>query len=248
MKRILFALILPFACCAAIANPADKSQRESEAMSERIKQGDNDKQRWARISLYSDSEAPEDLAMPLVKDVGLWMKLDPSRGHLEFSSKGSVQVFAIAAARNARRTVCAKYNLRAIDASAKHALLRRVCNEYEYRPNHFLASVDYFIYDAETASMRAIWHNEVTNQGAPLPVAKPVPVLRSLPNGYRFDWKSERIGNNSEGPAEIHTSYLRNGAGNLTCTDNAATEGKGTEAGYCEGERPPLVTSRHVNE
>ncbi|WP_426337240.1 hypothetical protein ACN9MY_09910 [Pseudoduganella sp. R-31] len=159
MKRILFAIILPFACCAAIANPADKSQRESEAMSERIKQGDNDKQRWARISLYSDSEAPEDLAMPLVKDAGLWMKLDPSRGHLEFSSKGSVQVFAIAAARNARRTVCSKYNLRVID-----------------------------------------------------------------------------------------TSYLRNGAGNLTCIDNAATEGKGTEAGYCEGERPPLVTSRHVND
>jgi hypothetical protein len=237
MKRLLLAVFTVSTACVALAGPADKAQRESEAMSERIKQGDDDKARWARISLYSDSEAPEDLAMPLVRTVGLAMKLDPVRGHLEFSANGNAHVFAIATPRNAKRTVCAKYSLRVIDASAKHAVVRRVCNEYEFRPNRFLASVDYFIYDAETATMRSIWRNEVTKQGAPLPLAKPVPVVRLLPDGYLFDWKSQGIGNASDGPAEIHTSYLRNGAGSLACTDIAAPKGQGTEAGNCEGER-----------
>ncbi|HEY0491474.1 MAG TPA: hypothetical protein VGD30_18335, partial [Telluria sp.] len=225
-------------------SPADKAQRQSEAMTEQIKQGDNDKERWARISLYSDSEEPEDLTLPVVKSTGFALKLDPAQGHLQFSSKGSPHVFAIATPRDAVRTVCPKYNLRVIDASAKHAIVRRVCNEYEFRPNRFVASVDYFLYDAETVTMRSIWHNEVTKKGSPLPLAKPVPMVRILPTGYQFDWKSQALSKDSEGPVEIHTSYLRKdiaGARNLICTDIAAPKGEGLEAGYCEGERPPLV-------
>ena len=108
---------------------SDKAQRESETMAEQIKQGDNDKERWARVSLYSDSEEPEDLALTVIKNAGLAMKLDPLRGQLEFTSKGNRQAFTIATARDDKRTTCPKYNVRVIDASAKHAVLRRVCNE-----------------------------------------------------------------------------------------------------------------------
>jgi hypothetical protein len=226
-------------------SPADKAQRESEAMTEQIKQGDNDKERWARVALYSDSEEPEDLDLTVVKNAGLAMKLDPLRGHLEITSKGNRQVFTIATARDDKRTTCPKYNVRVIDATAKHAVLRRVCNEYEFRPNRFVASVDYFIYDVDTTTLRSIWRNEVTKKGAPLPVAKPVPMLRILPNGYQFDWQAQNLSKVSEGPAEIHTSFLRktvNGARSLICTDNAAPKGESLEAGYCEGERPPVVS------
>ncbi|MTW10514.1 hypothetical protein GM658_07840 [Pseudoduganella eburnea] len=240
------AFLLLATCSVAQGNaPAGKAQRESEAMTEQIKQGDNDKERWSRVSLYSDSEEPEDLAMTVVKSVGLAMKLDPTHGQLAFTSKGSKQVFAIATTVDDKRTVCPKYNVRVIDASAKHAVLRRVCNEYEFRPNRFVASVDYFIYDADTSTMRSIWHNEVTKKGSPLPVAKPVPMVRVLPNGYQFDWQAQNLNNISEGPTEIHTTYLRKnveGARSLICTDNAAPKGEGLEAGYCEGERPPVIT------
>lgn len=242
-KRLLLVIFMTSVPCVAFAGPADNAQRESEALTERIKQGDDGKERWTRISLYSDSEAAEELVMPLVKSAELTMKLDPVRGYLEFSTVGIRQAYAIATPRDTKRTVCPKYNLRVIDASAKHAVLRRVCNEYEFRPNRFVSSVDYFIYDAETATMRMIWHNEATKKGSPLPVAKPVPMVRVLPNGYQFDWKSQAP-SNSEGPTEIHTSYVRktiDGARNLICTDNTAPKGDGTEAGYCEGERPPLV-------
>jgi len=242
-KRLPLVIFIISASCVANAGPADNAQRESEALTERIKQGDDDKERWARISLYSDSEAAEELVMPLVKSADLTMRLDPVRGYLEFSTGSIRQAYAIATPRDTKRTVCPKYNLRVIDASAKHAVLRRVCNEYEFRPNRFASSVDYFIYDAETATMRMIWHNEATKKGSPLPVAKPVPMVRVLPNGYQFDWKSQ-ASSNSEGPTEIHTSYVRktiDGARNLICTDNTAPKGDGNEAGYCEGERPPLV-------
>ena len=87
-KRLLLVIFIISASCVAIAGPADNAQRESEALTERIKQGDDDKERWARISLYSDSEAAEDLVMPLVKSADLTMRLDPVRGYLEFSTVG----------------------------------------------------------------------------------------------------------------------------------------------------------------
>jgi len=225
-------------------SPKGDVQREREARSERIKQEGNDKERWARISLYSDSEDAEDLAMTIVKSAGLAMKLDPARGHLELESNVKKQVFGIATARDEKPTTCPKYNIRVIDASAKHAVLRRVCNEYEFRPNRYVASVDYFLYDFETASMRMIWHNEVTKKNSPLPVARPVPTVRVVANGYQFDWRAQTAGKESEGPTEIHTSYLRktiDGARSLVCTDNVVPRSQSTETGYCEGERPPLI-------
>lgn len=244
MKKLLLALLTTSASCLAIAAPSDTAQRESEAITEQIKQGNSDKERWARISLYSDSNDPEDLGMHLVSGAGLVMKLNPLLGHLEFSTKGSKQVFAISTSRDAKRSVCPRYNLRVLDASAKHAVLRRVCNEHEFRPNRFIRSVDYFLYDAGTATMRMIWHSETTQKGSPLPVAKPVPTVRVLPIGYQFDWKSQVLSKDSEAPTEIHTSYVRqmiDGTRNLICTDIAAPKGEGLESGYCEGERPPLV-------
>lgn len=247
MKKLLLAVFTTSASCFAIAAPSDQAQRESEAITDQIKQGDNDKERWARISLYSDSDVPEDLVMPLLKRAGLTMKLDPVLGHLEFRTRGSRQAFVLATPRDTKRAVCPKYNLRVIDASAKHVVLRRVCNEHEFRPNRFVTSVDYFLYDAETATMRGIWHSETTQKGAPLPDAKPVPTVRVLPSGYQFDWKSQAPSKDLEGPAEIHTIYTRqsiNSARNLVCTDNTAPRGEGIEAGYCEGERPSLIKQR----
>lgn len=225
-------------------SPADKAQRESESIAAKVKHGDNDKERWARISLYSDSTEPEGLQMAVIQKAGFAIRLDPDRGHLELSLPGKRHVYAVAAARGAKRTSCPKYNIQVTEASSNHAILRRVCNEFEFRPNRFVASVDYFLYDVETATLRSIWHNEVTTKDAPLPVAKPIPTVRIAPNGYQFDWLAQSLNVSAAGPSEVHTSYMRqktDGVISLVCTDRNAPKGEGLEAGFCEGEHPPRV-------
>lgn len=96
-----------------------------------------------------------------------------------------------------------------------------------------MSSVDYFLYDLETGSMRSIWANTVTGKGAPLPYADPGPVLTVAPDGYRFDWKPRPESKGDQ--FERHISFQRklvNGAKELMCTDRTLPKNE-AQGGAC---------------
>jgi len=168
--------------------------------------------------------------MTVVKIAGMQMALDPNKGDITFTSKQSTHRFHLTSVKGDPKSACPDYTVRIVEASASHALVRHTCNTFEYRRNKFMSSVDYFLYDLETGSMRSIWANTVTGKGAPLPYADPAPVLKLAHDGYKFDWKP-RPENQGE-QFERHISFQRklvNGAKELICSDHSlpTNEAKG---------------------
>lgn len=204
--------------------------REGMARIERLRHNGADEERWSSVWLYSDSTNPSELSMTVVKIAGMQMALDPNKGDITFTSKQSTHRFHLTSVKGDPKSACPDYTVRIVEASASHALVRHTCNTFEYRRNKFMSSVDYFLYDLETGSMRSIWANTVTGKGAPLPYADPAPVLKLAHDGYKFDWKP-RPENQGE-QFERHISFQRklvNGAKELICSDHSlpTNEAKG---------------------
>ncbi|GJJ04318.1 hypothetical protein RugamoR64_48560 [Duganella rhizosphaerae] len=229
-------------------DPQEQRLREGAARSNEIREGDDDQRRWASIRLNSDSTKPERLKMPVVKAAGLEMRLDPKLGQLSFSKAGLQHTFGIASPLGDKSSVCPEYSIQIVEASAAHALVRMACLQAETAPGRYHMGVDYYLYDAETAQMRNIWRAAVTDKNARMPDAKPVPSLKLIPNGYRFDWSGIQPSDNKPSKTVLHNSYIRSteksGAKVLLCTDLNAPKGQGVEDEMCEGGILPLVPAK----
>ena len=220
-------------------DPQEQRLREGHAHSETIRAGADDQRRWDSISLYSDSTKPDALKMPVVKTVGLEMRLAPKLGHLSFSKQGLRHSFVIASPIGDKRSICPKYVIDVVEASAAHVLVRMSCLKTEYTPGRYHMGVDFYLYDAETGGMRTIWEASLNDKDAHLPNAKPTPSLKIIPNGYRFDWSGVQPSNSKPSMTTLHNSYVRrtekSGSKILLCTNLSAPKGQGVEDEMCEG-------------
>ncbi len=229
-------------------DPQGQRIREGLLGLEKIRYGDDDQLRWSSIRVYSESSDPGQLSMPVVKAAGLEMRLDPKLGHLSFNKQGRQQIFSIASPAGDQNSICPRYVIIIIEASAGHALLRMVCLKTETAPGRYHMGVDYYLYDFETATMRNIWRAAVNDKDAHMPHATPTPSLKIIPNGYRFDWSGVFPSDNQPSKMVLHNSYTRviekSGAKGLLCTDLGAPKGKGVEDEMCEGGILPLVAEK----
>ncbi len=231
-------------------DPQEQRIREGEALNNKIRDSADDKNRWRTIPLYSDSSKPNELSLPVVKTAGLEMRLDPKLGQLTFSKTGMQQTFLIASPRGTKNSSCPEYSIEVIEASAAHALIRKTCFRAEYAPGRYSMSIEYYLYDAETAVMRNIWRATVSDKKAHMPDAKPTPTLKTLPNGYRFDWSGIQPSDSPPSTTTIHNSYVRNiekvGEKELLCTNLSAPKGQGIEDEMCEGGILPRVGDKSI--
>ena len=229
-------------------DPQEQRIREGQALIDKILDSDDDKHRWRAISLYSDSTKPNDLRLPVVKAAGLEMRLDPKLGQLSFSKSGMQQTFLIASPRGTKRSTCPEYSIAVTEASATHALVRKICLLMEYAPDRYTMGVDYYLYDEQTSEMRNIWRAVVSDKNASMPKAKPTPTLKVIPNGYRFDWTGIQPSDSPPSTTVLHNSYTRitekDGTKALLCTNLAAPKGQGVEDDMCEGGILTLVAGK----
>ena len=239
--------------CGNTANgedPQEQRSREAAVRADKIRVGADDQRRWESISLYSDSVKPEHLKMSVVKAADLEMRLDPKLGHITLERRSIQQTFSIASPLGDKSSICPRYVIDVVEASAAHALLRMSCLKAEYAPGRYHMGVDYYLYDVETATMRTIWEASVNDKDAHLPDAKPTPSLKTIANGYRFDWTGVKPSNSRPSTTVLHNSYTRSvektGLKVLLCTNLSAPKGKGVEDDMCEGGVLPLVEGKNV--
>jgi hypothetical protein len=230
-------------------DPQEQRIREAVVRANKIRDGDDDQKRWETISLYSDSTKPEKLKMTVVKAAKLEMQLDPKLGHISFSMPGVKQIFSIASPLGDERSICPRYSIDVVQASPAHVLLRMSCLKTQYSPGRYHMSVDYYLYDLETAVMRTIWAASVNDKNAHLPDAKPTPSLKIIPNGYRFDWSGVQPSDGKASTTTLHNIYVRStektGKKILLCTNLSAPQGQGVEDEMCEGGILPAVEDKN---
>ncbi|NMM26956.1 MAG: hypothetical protein HHJ12_06630 [Glaciimonas sp.] len=227
-------------------DPYDITERENAAYNNNLLENGTDKQRWENFILYSDSKKNDDLKVPMIKSIGLEMRLEPQKGYLNIEKKGFKQVFKIGAAAGDLNNACPQYSISILDASPTHALIRKNCRLHEYGRGHISMGVEYFLYDIETATMRSIWIGNSDDKTAAFPQAKPSPTIKKIANGYQFNWTGVDASNIKRGKYSIHNKYLReidpkSRKVYLICTDMTAPKGEGIENELCEGGGPDLI-------
>lgn len=229
-------------------DPQEQHIREGSEQSDKIREGGDDQRRWSSIVLYSDSTKPAKLTMPVIRSLGFDMRLEPKLGQLSFSKQGVVQTFKIASAAADKSSVCPEYAVQVTEASPIHALVSLTCYQYEYAPNRYHMGIDYYLYDAETAVMRNIWNSAVSDKNARTPEPKPIPSIKIVANGYRFDWSGIQPSNAKPSRTTLHNSYIRstskNGDKVLLCTNLSAPKGGGVEDEMCEGGILPRIPEK----
>ncbi|MEC5164229.1 MULTISPECIES: hypothetical protein [unclassified Janthinobacterium] len=228
-------------------DPSDISGKKGAAILDEIRYGDEDKLRWTAIALSSDSEKNDNLKITLIRAVNFKMQLNPILGNITFSKSGVEHTFQIASPRGEKGGLCPEYTITVNEASSSHAIIKKSCLRYNYKPGRYFMSVDYYLYDFEIAIMRNIWRSSV-QINSPLPEAKPTPAVKKIKNGYRFDWIGMFPSDNLPSKMEIHNTYLREkdkkGSNVLICTDTSAPRNKGIENEMCEGEVLTRVSPR----
>jgi len=237
------AILLPTVAIAAPAadeEPQDRAVREGMERVERLRNCGSDKERWSSVWLHSESTSAPQLSMTVVKDAGTQMALDPVKGDITFTSKQATHRFHLTAAKGEPKSPCPDYTVQILEASARHTLIQHTCNKTEYRPNKFHSSVNYFLYDLETASMRSIWTNSAFGKHAPLPSAEPNPKLKVVAGGYKFDWQPSKENRDGESQFERHMSFQRKLVGakkELVCFDHTFPKSEAEGSGACAAQR-----------
>lgn len=224
-------------------DPSEVREREGSAIFREIENGNDDKYRWSVLTLYSTSTADENLRMTLVKKSKFEAVLIPPIGYLKFSAPGRIHTFKIHGKLGESNDTCPKYSIRIAEASENHAVIQKGCRKYEYAPNRFFMSVEYFLYDANTAVMRSIWHSAVHTPNAKFPQANPRPKVQVLKDGYQFDWTGLLPGDDEPTPLKIRNKFYRQD-GNLICKDLTASRNDAVESGMCEGGIRERVLSK----
>jgi hypothetical protein len=225
-------------------DPSEIAEREGRARSDQIRKSADDKVRWKRIRIYSDSNDPQRLQMNVHNQGTLSMLLDPRSGNLTFRGPAVSHTFNVAAPGNASDNPCPIYNLQVIDASADHAVVKKTCPMFEYKPGKEYKSYDYFLYDPKTASMREIWSASAIDNVSQLEAPRPEPIVAKLPNGYQFKWNGTVSSGGKPSNRSYNLMFLqerdKRGKLELICRDLAAPKSE-QSAGGCEGAGLPLV-------
>jgi hypothetical protein len=170
------------------------------------------------------------------------VRLSPAQGYLYVSTPTSNHAFKIDEP-NSSDNVCPKYNLKVVDASDKHAVSQKSSPRIEYKPGRFFSGVPYYLYDVPTATAREIWKASATGSKDPLPLADPVPSMKIIADGSRFDWVGLHPGRSSSSASALHNEYVRKteaGKPVLVCVDKAA-QGPAVEDEMCEGGVLPRI-------
>lgn len=230
-------------------DPSEVAEREGRKMLKELRESAGDRQRWGITLLYSSDKNPDGPKLEIIKALGFSAHLQPKTGRLTFEKNGISQTFAIAGPPGGPNDLCPKYALAVVDASAEHAIVKRSCFQYEYKPQRFYKGVEFFLYDMPTASMRSIWNaatEDTTLSGA---LVTPNPTLKLIKDGYLLDWTVTDISKSATEKYRMRTKYVRvipkNGkAPTLTCTDLSASKGEDVEQGACEGAHPELVSKQ----
>ena len=228
-------------------DPSEIAERKGEKILKEMAEKATDRRRWGVTMLYSSDSNAAGSKLDIIKDIGLSAHLQPKTGQLTFEKNGLKHTFAIAGAPGAKNDMCPRYALAVVDASAEHVVVKRSCLQYEYKPKRFYKSVDFYIYDMPTASMRNIWTaatEDTTLAGA---MVTPNPVMKATKNGYLLDWTVTDISKSATEKYRVKLLFARqiekaNKSLSLVCTDLSAPKGENVETGACEGNRLELVS------
>lgn len=228
-------------------DPAVIDMREQERWEKSLQDGSDDIKRWKSIRLYSDTTEADQLKLSIIKSRKFEMQLIPQKGLVRFSAPEMAVAFRIASIPGSKADVCPLYNLKVVEASSEHAVVRKSCPRYEYAPNRFHMDAEYFLFDWRSLTMRSLWFAVSSSKDAPFPDAKPPIKVVPIANGYRFDWAGLFPDDNSPQKIKISNSYIRekrsNGYPVLVCTDLSAAKGEGRENEMCEGRTLDRVDS-----
>lgn len=199
-----------------------------------------DRQRLGITMLYSSDNQPSGPTLDIIKAIGFRVGLQPKTGLLTFERNGVEHAFAIAGAPGTKNDMCPRYAIAVVDASPDHAVVTRSCFQHAYKPGRFYKSVDFYIYDRQTASMRNIWTGATEDTSLAGAMVTPNPTLKATPNGYLLDWTVKDISKSATDRYKVKLRLVRQmekskKSLSLVCTDLTASKGQDIEAGACEG-------------
>ena len=205
--------------------------------SKRVATTGTDRERWAN-PIYSDATRADDLQLLLVKPAGLTLRLAPKTGILYFEKPGQTHAFKIAAAAGDAKTMCPKYNFAVISASERHAVIKKDCPAFEWKPNRSAMSSKIILYDAQTATTKSIWY-ATAQKGEKFPYADPKPDVKLEKNGYSFRWTGIYPGQSSD-VISLDNSYIvardpGTGQHRLECRDLKLPKAEQTNSEVCQG-------------
>lgn len=199
-------------CIAEVAgeNPSLIPAKEFSKQKKYIYDHGTDRERWEVTTLFSTAKNVDELTVPIIKSVELVMHLDPKDGNLIFEKPGLKQIFHIGP-RQGTKNICPNYRLTVRAASEKHAVIKKVCDKFQYGDNQFHGSVNYFLYDMETAFMFSFWRGFTYEKDSVMPDARPdpVPKLNMTENGYEFKWTGINRADPKKENYTINVKYVR---------------------------------------
>ncbi len=226
-------------------DPQDIAIRKGRKARDAIVENGTDESRWA-LRIYSTSKPPERLDLYVIKAADFKMRLVPALGHLRFEFPTGVDEFEIEQPNGAANSICPEYNINVINASRSHAIVRKSCPLYEYRPGRYAMGMTYYLYDAPTHIMRVLWQSQTNGKDDPFPAPDAKPKVTMLNNGYTIDWTASYPSEGSIRKFSLHNRYTRNqesgsARATLQCTDTSQSGKNGVESGSCEGAMLPRV-------
>lgn len=227
-------------------DPSEIAERNGEKILKEIREKATDRQRWGITILYSSDKDAAGPKLDIIKDIGFSARLQPRTGQLTFEKNGIKHAFSIGGVPGAPNDMCPRYAIAVVDASAEHAVIKRSCFQYEYKPKRFYKSVDFYIYDIPAASMRNIWTAATEDTALAGAMVSPHPALKATKNGYLLDWTVTDISKSATEKYKVKMLYERkiekaNKSPSLVCTDLTAPKGENVEAGACEGDHLELL-------
>lgn len=222
--------------------------REAAAYNKKVLDTGTDQDRWQRFPLYSDTVNPARLTVPIIKSLGLTMQLDPQKGYLTIEKKGAKQIFEVGAAKGSNNS-CPKYSLTILEGHPTYAIIQKICQGFQSGPNLYHKSVDYLLYDMETADLVSIWSSAADDKKTPFPKAKPLPTVTATSKGYRFDWTGTDNSTPARGAFSVRANFVREASNDknkklmLACYDPKDPKGEST-GGPCEAWRTSAIPAQ----
>lgn len=228
--------------CANTPTGEDRGEMDARATNAELDMmwaSSDDKFRWQTITLFSNSKEPGKQKLLVHKDSNTELALEADKGLIVLRTPQTVSAFQIASPPGGTDNLCPKYQIEIVDASAVHAIVKKICPKYEYGPGREFKSYDYYLYDRTTASMRSIWSGSALQNVSMLKSPQPDPLVTPTANGYKYQWKGQVALGGSVGNVSYNNLYERkkskDGRLELVCRDmNVGKHGE-IEGGSCEG-------------
>jgi len=227
----------PCANTATGEDPQDIALRKIHQERDANADTSNDRARWKQ-TLYSDATRTQDLQLQLVRAADLYMYLDPAHGLIRFTQPRANDSFEIEQPIGAPNTLCPEYAVDVIAAASQYAVVRKSCMLHEYKPGRYSMGATYYIYDAQTHTMRTIWQSQTNGRDDPFPDPDTEPTVAAMSDGIRINWKATYPSEGKRRSLKIDIRYIREHAGSrqeLVCVDLLAPPKENIETGACEG-------------